>query len=170
MSEIIEVVVRVAIEEDRAAIRDIERKAFGGMGEAVLVDSLVASHDVVLELVATRDDMVVGHVMFSRIHVVDPDGEPFPGVALAPAAVEPGLQGKGVGRAMISAAHDLLAAKGERLSVVLGDPGYYGRFGYTHERAAGFESSYQCDALQAIAFGDAPVTGRLVYAEAFQLH
>lgn len=170
MSELVEVVVRVAIEDDRGAIREIESKAFGGTGEAVLVDALVASHDVVLELVATRDDIVVGHVMFSRIHVVTLDGEDFPGVALAPAAVEPALQGKGVGRALITAAHDLLAAKGERLSVVLGDPGYYGRFGYTHERAAGFESSYQCEALQAVAFGDAPATGKLVYADAFQLH
>ena len=51
--------------------------------------------------------------------------------------------------------------------MVLGDPAYYGRFGYTHERAAKFESDYQCEALQALAWGDAPESGRLVYASAF---
>jgi len=170
MTELVEVVVRVAIEEDREAIRNIERQAFGGMGEAVLVDALIAAHDVVLELVATHADTVVGHIMFSRIHVVDKQGEVFPGVALAPVAVDPALQGRGVGRAMVSAGHDLLAAKGERLSIVLGNPEYYGRFGYSHARAAGFESNYQCEALQALAFGEAPDTGKLLYADAFQLH
>ena len=56
---------------------------------------------------------------------------------------------------------------GETLSVVLGDPSYYGRFGYARDRALQFDSDYQGDALQAIAWGDAPTTGRLVYPKAF---
>jgi putative acetyltransferase len=51
--------------------------------------------------------------------------------------------------------------------VVLGDPSYYGRFGYEHARARGFESEYQSEALQALAWDEAPATGRLVYARAF---
>jgi putative acetyltransferase len=50
---------------------------------------------------------------------------------------------------------------------VLGDPAYYGRFGYSRARAAKFESEYQSEALQALAWGEAPETGRLVYASAF---
>ena len=162
-----DVTVRQATSADRAAIREVERLAFGGMGEATLVDSLVAADDAVLELVAERAGAVIGHVLFSRIFVVSPQGERFPGVALAPAAVRPELQGKGVGTALIRHGHAVLSERGERLSIVLGDPAYYGRFGYTHERAAGYDSSYQCDALQALALGEAPVTGRLVYADAF---
>ncbi|TIX97028.1 MAG: N-acetyltransferase, partial [Mesorhizobium sp.] len=56
---------------------------------------------------------------------------------------------------------------GEALAVVLGDPAYYGRFGYSHARAEKFESEYQGEALQALAWGEAPETGRLVYASAF---
>ena len=160
--------IRPAEERDREAIRAVETAAFGGMGEAMLVDSLVAANDVILELVAERDGGIIGHVLFSRIFV-DADGGRFSGVALAPAAVEPQWQGKGVGRAMIADAHARLEAMGERLSVVLGNPDYYGRFGYTHERAAQFSSIYQCDALQALAWGDAPRTGRLVYATSFDL-
>ena len=150
--------IRPAEERDREAIRAVETAAFGGMGEAMLVDSLVVANDVILELVAERDGGIIGHVLFSRIFV-DADGGRFSGVALAPVAVEPQWQGKGVGRAMIADAHARLEAMGERLSVVLGDPDYYGRFGYTHERAARFSSIYQCDALQALAWGDAPRTG-----------
>ena len=52
---------------------------------------------------------------------------------------------------------------------MLGEPDYYGRFGYSHARASGFESDYQCDALQALAWDEAaPSTGALVYAEPFR--
>lgn len=159
--------VREATKDDRGAIRRVEELAFGGMGEATLVDGLVAGGAVVLELVAERDGAIVGHLLFSRIAVED-GGRRFPAVALAPAAVLPELQGKGVGRAMIEDAHRRLADAGETLSVVLGDPAYYGRFGYAHDRAAAFDSLYQCEALQALAWGDAPSTGRLVYAPAFE--
>lgn len=158
--------VRLAEARDRDAIRDVEERAFGGMGEATLVDSLVAADDAVLELVAERDGGIIGHILFSRVFVEAGDNR-FPGVALAPAGVLPEWQGKGVGRALIEAAHERLQSAGERLSVVLGNPAYYGRFGYEHRRAAGFSSIYQCDALQAIAWGEAPVTGRLVYATPF---
>jgi putative acetyltransferase len=50
---------------------------------------------------------------------------------------------------------------------VLGDPAYYSRFGYRRGPAEGFSSDYQCDALQAFAWGEAPSIGRLVYAAAF---
>ncbi|TIX52514.1 MAG: N-acetyltransferase, partial [Mesorhizobium sp.] len=44
---------------------------------------------------------------------------------------------------------------------------YYGRFGYSHARAEKFESEYQGEALQALAWGAAPEGGKLVYASAF---
>ena len=61
----------------------------------------------------------------------------------------------------------MLQNLGERLSIVLGEPAYYGRFGYSRARAQGFESVYQGEYLQALAWGDAPRTGRLEYATAF---
>ena len=68
---------------------------------------------------------------------------------------------------LVREAHVRLKAAGERLAIVLGDPAYYGRFGYSHERAAGFDSAYQGEALQALAWHDAPASGRLDYAAAF---
>lgn len=158
--------IRTATPRDREAIRLVEEHAFGQQMEAGLVDALVASGDAVLELVAEEDGHVVGHILFSRLYV-DHGGRRFAAVALAPLAVEPSFHGTGIGGALVREAHVRLKKAGEKLSIVLGEPGYYGRFGYAHDRAAKFESDYQCEALQAVAWGEAPESGRLVYAPAF---
>lgn len=158
--------IRAATPRDREAIRLVEEHAFGQRAEAGLVDALVAEGDVIVELVAEEDGEVVGHILFSRLYVQS-GGNTVAAVALAPLAVEPDFHGTGIGGALIREAHIRLKDAGETLAVVLGDPAYYGRFGYTHERAAKFESDYQCDALQALAWGDAPEAGKLVYASAF---
>ena len=88
-------------------------------------------------------------------------------MALAPLAVEPSFHGTGIGGALIRESHVRLKQAGETLSIVVGEPAYYGRFGYAHERARKFDSDYQCEALQAVAWGEAPESGRLVYAPAF---
>lgn len=159
-------VIRPAAPADRAVIRDLVTAAFGQLAEADLVDALVANGDAVLELVATQEGEIVGHILFSRLFVEADEGR-VPAVALAPLAVRPKRQDSGIGTALVEHAHALLKHGGDSLSVVLGEPAFYGRFGYDHERAAGFASDYQCEALQALAWGDAPTTGRLVYARAF---
>lgn len=158
--------IRAATPRDREAIRLVEEHAFGQQAEAGLVDAIVAEGDAVVELVAEEEGQVVGHILFSRLYVRG-SGKDFAAVALAPLAVEPDFHGTGIGGALVREAHIRLKEAGERLSIVLGDPAYYGRFGYSHDRAAGFESDYQCEALQAQAWGEAPETGRLVYAPAF---
>jgi putative acetyltransferase len=158
--------IRAATPRDRDAIRLVEEGAFGQNAEAGLVDALIADGDAIVELVAEEDGQVVGHILFSRLFV-QKGGKEFPAVALAPLAVDQSFHGSGIGGALIREAHIRLKAAGERLAIVLGDPAYYGRFGYSHERAAGFESAYQGDALQALAWGEAPEAGLLVYASAF---
>nr|WMC97810.1 N-acetyltransferase [Aminobacter aminovorans] len=158
--------IRAATPRDREAIRLVEEHAFGQQAEAGLVDALVAEGDAVVELVAEEDGDVVGHILFSRLYIQN-GGKTVPAVALAPLAVEPDFHGTGIGGALVREAHIRLKDAGETIAVVLGDPAYYGRFGYSHERAARFESDYQCDALQALAWGEAPETGKLVYASAF---
>lgn len=159
-------VVREAREADRAPIRALEEDAFARPDEARLVERLVEEGDDVLELVAERDGRIVGHVLFSQLTIETPHRS-FHAVALAPLAVAPSFQRQGIGTALVEEAHDRLRLAGERLAVVLGDPAYYGRFGYRHARAARFSSDYQGPALQALAWGDAPASGRLIYASAF---
>ena len=160
------VTIRTAQPGDRIAIHVLVERAFGQPLEADLVDRLVADEHVVLELVAEKDGGLVGHVLFSRL-TVEGDGASFAAVALAPLGVDPDAQRTGVGAALVEEAHRRLQTAGEKLSVVLGDPAYYSRFGYRREPAEGFSSDYQCYALQALAWGEAPSNGRLVYAAAF---
>ena len=159
--------IRPATPRDRDAIRRVEENAFGQRVEAGLVDALVADGDAIVELVAEEEGQVVGHVLFSRLYV-RAGGKDFAAVALAPLAVDPSFHGTGIGGALVREAHVRLKAAGEQLSIVLGDPAYYGRFGYSHARAAGFESVWQDEALLALAWGEAPQEGQLVYASAFE--
>jgi putative acetyltransferase len=160
-------IIRPAVAEDRAAIRAVEERAFGRRDEADLVERLLADGDAVLELVAERAGIILGHVLSSRLQVLA-GAWSTPAVALAPLDVDPAHQGRGIGTELVREAHLRLMAGGECLSVVLGNPAWYRRLGYAHDRASGFESGWQGDALQALAFGDAPKTGRLVYANAFE--
>jgi putative acetyltransferase len=132
------------------------------------VDRLRADSDLVLGLVAEDRGVVVGYVAFSRLKIEGSDG-PFDAVALAPLAVYPEYQNEGIATHLVREAHACLAALGETLSVVVGEPGYYGRFGYSNRRVAGFASDYQSPYLMGLSFGSAPSEGRLVYPPAFSL-
>ncbi len=124
--------VRAAAETDAPAIAGLLDAAFGGQGESALVAALRAEGAVVLELVAERDGLVLGHLLFSAMRV----GEEA-ALALAPLAVAPEAQGGGVGSALLREGLARIAARrSESLVMVLGEPGYYGRFGFSPALAA----------------------------------
>ena len=161
------IAIRAVRREDEPAIRDLLIASFGDTVEANLMDPLREHGAVVVELVAANAERIVGHIAFSRLWVEN--GQRLtPAVALAPLAVHPEFQSQGIGGQLIAAGHALLRGLKERLSVVLGDPAYYTRFGYSREPAAGFASAYQGEYLTALAFSpSAPRTGTLRYDHAF---
>lgn len=159
--------IRIRPEEpvDGAAIRTVHERAFGSRAEADLVDRLRADGDLVLSLVALAEGPI-GHVAYSRLALT---GSPARAVALAPVAVLPEFQGVGVGTDLIRESLRGLAGAGEDLVLVLGDPAFYGRFGFTAEGAKGLATPYDGTYLQALALserGRVP-TGRVAYAAAF---
>lgn len=151
---------------DTAAIRSVNMAAFGGAQEAALVDALRADGDLVLSLVAEADAMIVGHLAFSRMQVAQ-DGGDSPAVALAPLAVTPDQQRQGIGSALVKSALKLLSESGELLVFVLGEPGYYGRFGFRAAPAARFVSPYAGPYFQSLSLSErAPSSGTVRYARA----
>ncbi len=153
--------------DDHAAIHRIIAAAFGQADEADLVDALRRDGDLLLSLVARSDAHVVGHIALSRLYVLT-ERTRYGAVALAPIGVHPDHQHKGIGAALITDAHNRLIDRGEGLAVVLGDPAYYSRFGYTAERAAGLTCPWSGPELQALAWSAAaPKAGALHYARAF---
>jgi putative acetyltransferase len=154
---------------DAAAIRAIHTAAFPGPGEADLVEALARDGDAVVSLIAERDGEIVGHVLLSRM-TVSGDGRVYRALGLAPIAILPEAQRTGIGSALVRAALARAAEAGEELVFVLGDPAYYGRFGFTARDAAPFASPYAGVHFMALALrGDVPLpqAGRADYARAF---
>jgi len=158
------VLIRDDRPEDEAAIAIVVRRAFGREDEAKLVEMLRADGDAAISLVALAGDQVAGHVMFSRMSA------PFRALGLAPLSVSPEYQGRGVGRSLVEEGLKRAAGKGWQGVFVLGDAGYYERFGFRGALAAGFESPYAGPHLMAFALNrDLPMrVGQIAYPRAFQ--
>jgi putative acetyltransferase len=162
--------IRPARPEDVPALDSFLRQSFGA-GEADLVRRLCIDGDMVLTMVATDPDLV-GAAVFSRM-AVDVNGSDIAAVALAPLAVAGPWRRQGVGEALVAAGHDALAKAGWVLSFVLGDPAYYGRFGYAADLTQGFESPYAGEHLMALPLQQAGmpcgVRGAATHAPAFAM-
>lgn len=166
--------IRAATAADADAVDIIIRAAFAGtdfghQGEAELVRMIDGDGDTLVSLVAERDGVIVGHVLFSRMDV-DADGQPLAAAGLAPVAVRPGLQGQGIGDALIRAGLDVLREQGIAISFVLGHEAYYPRFGYSPELAARFASPFAGPHFMAMMLDSGapwPLGGRADYAPAF---
>jgi len=169
-----DIVLRAATAADAEAIDGVIRSAFaatefGHQGEAELVRMIDADGDVMVSLVAERDNAIVGHVLFSRMDV-EADGAAETAAGLAPVSVAPDRQGQGIGDALIRAGLDALRAQGVRISFVLGHEGYYPRFGYSPDLAARFASPFAGPHFMAMMLdsgADWPQGGRADYAPAF---
>lgn len=122
-------ILREEAEGDHAGIAAVTTAAFGGPGEAGLVEALRSAGALTLSLVAVAEGEVVGHVAFSPVTIVG-DGGTYGAIGLAPMAVAPGWQGRGVGTRLIDEGLERLRAAGHRAVVVLGHPHYYPRFGF----------------------------------------
>jgi putative acetyltransferase len=123
---------------DYTTIAALHTRAFGNRPAEA---NIVALHrqrltfDPELSLVAEINGQVIGHVLFSP-HQMRLLGQSAPTVNLAPIAVDPNYQGRGIGGQLIVEGHRLAVAKGYKVSILLGHTSYYPRFGY-HTHAFG---------------------------------
>ena len=169
--------IRPETAADRESIHRVVASAFGSEAEADLVERIRASTHFVpeLSLVAEVGGVVVGHVMVSGATVRRAAGERSI-VMLSPLAVDPAHQRDGIGAALVLAAVDGAAARGEPLVVLEGDPAYYGRFGFEHAAPLGLvlplpewapSEAGQVLRFDADAALDASLRGAVVYPPAF---
>lgn len=145
--------IRREVRSDHDAVREVHRAAFARPGspdptgeatgtgevvEAALTDRLREGAWWVPELSLVAVDpagAVVGHVIATR-----GDLGGMPALGLGPLGVLPRAQRRGVGSALMHAVLGAAEAMGEPLIALLGDPAYYGRFGFTAGAQAGVGS------------------------------
>lgn len=124
--------IREETEADVAAIGPLITDAFrtaphAGGAEADIVTRLRQAGGLILGLVAVEGERVVGYVAFSAVAI---DGANTGWIALGPIAVDPEWQGRGIGAGLILSGLEHLRARGAAGCVLVGDPAYYGRFGF----------------------------------------
>jgi len=162
------VTLRSEAANDAGAVRALLIEAFGGPAEARLVERLRRDRDVVLALVATEPvNGVIGYVAFVRLQI-DPPGGTL-AIALAPLAVAISHRRRDIGSALVRAGIQRLTADREQIVFVLGDPAFYGRFGFSLEHANAFASPYQGPHFMALRIAaSAPSRGQVCYPAAFE--
>ena len=135
---------------DEAQIHAIHRRAFQGQ-EAQLVDLLRERGKNIVSIVAQKDGLLIGHVLFTEA-IAEPMNQ-FRGVGLAPVAVLPEFQNQGIGSSLVRAGLEACVQKGYDYVVVLGHTDYYPRFGFRKASAFGLGNTYDVDEpFMALAF------------------
>jgi putative acetyltransferase len=145
----LETLIRDETPDDHDAIREVNRLAFGQDDEGRLVDALRAGGHVRASLLAEVDGRVVGHILFSALPIATPLGT-VEAMALAPMAVIPDLQRRGIGSALVREGLRTCAGRGQRVVVVLGHPAFYTRFGFTPELARRLKAPFSGPAFMAL--------------------
>ena len=160
--------IREEREGDFAAIRLVLAAAFrdhpySDQREHFLVDALRGAGALTVALVAEEDGEIVGHIAFSPIQI---DGRLQGWYGLGPVAVHPHRQRAGIGQALVRAGLVRLANLRAGGCVLLGEPAYYGRFGFAVHpqlRLEGVPPEY----FMALAFGSTYPSGAVTYHGAF---
>ncbi|MGD9680559.1 MAG: GNAT family N-acetyltransferase [Candidatus Obscuribacterales bacterium] len=145
--------IRPEQEKDFEAVRKVIELAFGSgpdgnCGEAELVEMLRESDSYIPELsLVAENDSIQGHIMVSRVSLEPGPGQakdsPVAALALAPLAVSPGHQGRGIGSSLVRESVKIADALGHGLIIVLGDHRYYRRFGFETASAFGIRCPFE---------------------------
>lgn len=160
--------IRLEQPGDEAAISALIEDAFASAEhsdgtEAQIVERLRQTGALTASLVAVEGGDIVGHVALSPITI---GGRPGRWFGLGPVAVSLARQGEGLGNRLIRAGLDLLKSDGAAGCVVLGEPAYYGRFGFKADerlRYPGPPPEY----FQALALEGGMPIGIVAYHPAF---
>lgn len=119
--------IRNETPNDVNKIRNINSTAFDTVAEADLVDRLRDSRIPIISLVAEIDEKLVGHILFTPM---TSDNFDIKIAGLAPMAVLPEYQNKGIGLVLVEKGLENCAKEKYEAVAVLGHPNYYPKFGF----------------------------------------
>lgn len=155
---------------DFAAIANVASRAFADIEhsdqtEPAIIAGLRHAGALAVSLVADDDGETIGHIAFSPVLI---DGRDCGWFGLGPVSVTPGRQNAGIGSRLIRAGLDRLRARGAEGCVVLGEPAYYGRFGFAGGKRLRFEGAPPAYFMWLdLPPGRSAAAGRVDYHSAF---
>ena len=163
--------IRAETDKDKTAIYNINQSIFETSTEADLVDKLRVQANPTISLVAEEGGKILGHILFTPVSLTNHKELKIMG--LAPMAVLPEYQRKGIGAALVRAGLDQCKKIGFGAVVVLGHKSYYPRFGFFPAIRFGFSCEYDVpeDAFMCIELQKdylQGVTGKISYHPAFK--
>ena len=161
-------IVRPETSRDLDGIREVDIVAFQGhpygqQTEHLIVEALRAAEALEPSLVAESDGEVVGHIAFSAAAI---GGSSTGWFLLGPVAVQPARQGGGIGRALAETGLDALRSRGACGCVLVGDPAFYGRFGFRRHPGVVWRGVPDENVLCLLMSGEMPA-GQVAHHPAF---
>ncbi|RBP28501.1 putative acetyltransferase [Marinobacter pelagius] len=162
------ITIRPEQQRDISAIRRVTEAAFASAAHASgtepqIVEALRNARALSISLVAECNGEVIGHVAVSPVHISDGSKGWF---GFGPVSVLPEYQRQGVGTSLMRSALDALKHEGAKGCVLVGDPGYYGRFGFRPVPDLTLPD-VPTEYFQALRFGSAFPAGSVTFHEAF---
>jgi len=126
------IIIRNENELDFEAISEVTKEAFQSLAisnhtEQFIINALRKANALTISLVAEMEKKVVGHIAFSPVTISDGNPDWY---GLGPISVLPELQKQGIGKSLMREGLSLLRSLGAKGCVLVGDPGYYERFGF----------------------------------------
>src|SRR5262245_32841824 len=154
------IVIRDEQPGDVPGVRRVVEAAFKGRAEADLVDKLRANGRFAISLVAAQGRAVVGHVLLTDVALAG-NNLVLRGAGLAPLAVRPTFQRRGIGTLLMRSALDRAGRAAYTFVCLLGDPAYYRRFGFLPAASFGLGCVFDATggALMAIELTSGAVRG-----------
>ena len=163
------IIIRNENESDIEAISQITKAAFETLAvsnhtEQFIIHALREANALAISLVAEAEGKVVGNVAFSPVTISDGTLDWY---GLGPVSVLPELQRRGIGKTLIYAGLSALKPLGAKGCVLVGDPGYYERFGFKSLPDLVVDGVPQQYVL-SLSFEESETSGTVVFHEGFK--
>jgi putative acetyltransferase len=160
--------IRSETPQDYEVIREINIAAFAvhpysKQTEHLIVEELRAAGALAVSLVSEIDEAVVGHIAFSLAKI---NGQECQWYMVGPVAVLPNYQKQGIGKALVNAGLEAMRDLGAEGCVLVGDPGFYSRFGFIHSEALTMEG-IPPEYLLCLSMGKGIPQGEVTHHPAF---
>lgn len=105
-----------------------------------------------LALVAETEDMLIGHIMFTKTYVIQPDNSKFEGLLIAPLSILLEYRNMGIGSILIKEGFRLAKKSGYKAVFLCGDPAYYNRFGFRSTASFGIKYAHDVPEKYIMAY------------------